>query len=61
MDESKVACVKDWPFPQTISDLRAFLGFANYYRNFVPGFSTVAQPLSECLRKDVQIVPTEEY
>lgn len=60
MDESKVACVKDWPFPKTISDLRAFLGFANYYRNYVPGFSTVAEPLNECLRKNVQIVQTEE-
>jgi len=43
-----------------ISDLRVFLGFANYYRNFVPGFSTVAEPLNECLRNDVPIMQTEE-
>ena len=36
-----------------------FLGFASYYRNFVPQFSAVAEPLNDCLRKDVPIVPTE--
>ena len=60
IDESKVVCVKDWPFPQTISDLRVFLRFANYYRNFDPGFSTVAEPLNECLRNDVPIMQSEE-
>ena len=32
--------------------MQAFLGFANFYRRFVAGFSALAQPLTKLLRKD---------
>lgn len=28
----------NWTIPTSIKDLRSFLGFAGYYRRFVPGF-----------------------
>ena len=31
MDPAKVETVKDWPIPQHLKDVQAFLGFANYY------------------------------
>lgn len=44
-DPNKGAAVVQWPLPNTVSRLCSFLGFASYYGQFVPGFSTLAAPL----------------
>jgi hypothetical protein len=43
--------VKDWPFPRTVKELRKFLGFCGYGRQFYPEFSRVVQSLTACLKK----------
>ena len=50
-DPVKLSGVRDWPVPTNVSKLRSFLGFLNYYRRFIPGFSKEALPLNELLRK----------
>ena len=45
-DPKKVDAVRNWPAPQSRKDLQRFLGFANFYRRFVRGFSSVAAPLT---------------
>lgn len=45
MEEDRVASIKDWPIPKTVREVRIFLGFANYYRRFIEGFSRIASPL----------------
>lgn len=44
-DPEKVSAVKQWPVPNTLKELRSFVGFCSYYRRFIEGFSKVAGPL----------------
>ena len=47
VDPAKIATIKDWPIPKSLSDVRSFLGLANYFRKFVLGFSTLVAPLTK--------------
>ncbi|GBG64267.1 hypothetical protein CBR_g41188 [Chara braunii] len=51
-EDSKIAAIRDWLTPRTLTELRSFLGLANYYRKFVRNFSTIAAPLRRLLRKE---------
>ncbi len=51
MDESKVHAVLNWPLPSTIKELQRFLGFANFYRRFIRGFSSIATLLTNMTKK----------
>lgn len=46
MDPSKVPAVTAWPIPESRKQLQRFLGFANFYRRFIRGYSIVAAPLT---------------
>ena len=52
MDERKVQAVIDWPTPTKVTELRSFLGLANYYRRFMKGYSNIVSPLIDLLKKD---------
>ena len=52
MDPSKVEAVRTWPIPNTLREVRGFLGFANFYRRFIKDFSKIARPLHELTKKD---------
>ena len=47
MDPKKVEAVKDWPVPKKKHNMQSFLGFCNFFRRFIQGFSHVARPLSK--------------
>jgi hypothetical protein len=51
MTSDKVEAVKSWPVPRNVKDVQAFLGFANFYRSFIQGFSKVCKPLTDLTRK----------
>ena len=54
MDPIKVKGIRNWLTPQTIKDVRSFLGFCNFYHPFMKGFSAVACPLNELMRKGIE-------
>ena len=51
-DPEKVNAVRDWKSPKTQKEVRRFLGFANYYRMFIPNYSAVAAPLTRLTGKN---------
>ena len=53
MDPIKLKGIADWPRPTTLKQVRSFLGFGNFYRRFIEGFSQIARPLIELTKKDV--------
>jgi hypothetical protein len=52
--------VLDWVVPQTVKEVRSFLGLAGYYRRFIENFSKVAKPLTSLLEKGVDFSWTDE-
>ena len=46
MDPMKVQGVKNWKRPLTLKEVRAFLGFLNFYCMYIRGFSMLATPLN---------------
>ena len=51
-DPGKVQAVQSFPIPTNRTELKGFLGLANYYRRFVKNFSTIAEPLNRLTKKD---------
>jgi hypothetical protein len=47
VDLAKIQVSCDLPAPTTLIELQSFLGLANFYRNFVLGFSHIAWSLSQ--------------
>ena len=50
-DPEKIRVIKEWPEPVDESQLRAFLGTAGYYRQFVPNYAHIASPLHRACQK----------
>jgi len=54
MDPVKVAGVMEWPILSNRKEVQSFLGFTNFYRRFIQGFSHLAHPLLDLTWKDTE-------
>jgi hypothetical protein len=52
VDLGKVQTVSNWQQPTNVSEIRSFLGLAGYYWRFIEGFSKIARPMTELLKKE---------
>jgi transposase InsO family protein len=51
VDPDRVKTIQEWPEPRTVREIRVFIGFMNYYRRFISGFSKLALPLTVLTQK----------
>jgi len=52
MDPGKLNGIRDWPIPKSVKQVCSWLGFGNFYQQFIKGFSHLAQLLNQLLKKD---------
>ncbi|WPJ61302.1 hypothetical protein SMAC4_13436 [Sordaria macrospora] len=60
MDLTKIKDIAEWPEPTTVTGVRGFLGFVNFYRRFIKGFGGIAKPLNDLAKKDTAFNWTKE-
>ena len=54
VDPNKTDVVKNCPTLLKPTDMRSFLGLAEYYRRLMDGFASIASPLTTLIRKHVK-------
>jgi len=52
MEEEKVKDVLDWLTSKCVKDVQKFLELVNYYCQFIKGFTSIARPLHNMVKKD---------
>ena len=61
MDLSKIKAIRQWNTPICIREVCLFVGFCNFYRQFIRNFSNIAGLLNALTKKDMPFAWTTEY
>ena len=56
VDPSKIEAIQDWKRPESVTEIRSFLGLAGYYRRFIKDFSKIIVPLTSLTKKGVKYI-----
>ena len=59
-DPAKIEKVHAWTAPKCVKDVKSFLGLASYYRRFIKGFATIANPLTALTKKENKFIWSEK-
>ena len=62
-DPSKVEAVRNFAIPSFLTDVRAFIGIASYYRRFIKNFADIAAPLhnlAKCGKQEFSWTPSAD-
>ncbi|MCO5575331.1 hypothetical protein L7F22_029131 [Adiantum nelumboides] len=54
-DLEKIKDIIEWPQPTSVSEVRGFIGFTEWYRIFVKDYALIAAPLTGLLKKDMRV------
>lgn len=54
MEPSRLSTISEWPEPTTHREIQVFLGFTNFYRRFIMGFSRIVGGLTGMLTGGTQ-------
>ena len=60
-DPAAVSKIQEWMPPRNKEELQSFLGFANYYRDFIPFHAAKVQHMQELLRKNQHFYWKEKH
>ena len=56
MDPSKIEAIQNWKRPESVTEIRSFLGLAGYYRRFIKEFSKIFVHLTSLTKKGVKYI-----
>jgi hypothetical protein len=56
MDLVKIVGVADWLMPSNKQEVQSFVGFVNFYQQFIPGLSHRACALFDLTMKDIRFI-----
>ena len=51
---NKLDSIRHMPVPNSVKEIKQFLGLTGYYRKFVPRFADISRPLTTLMKKDVK-------
>ena len=54
VDPEKVEAVMSWKRPNSVFEIRSFLGLTKYYKSFIEDFSRLAAPMKRLTVKEVK-------
>lgn len=60
-NDKKIESIKQLKIPNTKKQIKSFLGITGYYRKFIKDYAKIAQPLTQCLKKDNNISKDSKY
>ena len=52
VDPVKTKAIRTWARPTRKKEIQSFLGFCNFYRRFIEGFSKISKSLNQLTEKD---------
>ena len=53
MDPAKINAIKQWDTPTCVQEVCSFVGFCNFYRQFIGKFSKIAGPLNSLTKQNI--------
>jgi len=56
MDPVKTKTIREWKRPKSVHDVQMFLGFANFYRRYIRGYSIITRPLTGLTGKEKEFI-----
>ena len=52
IEPERISSIASWPEPTSAREVLMFMGFTNFYRKFIEGYSRIALPLTRLTREE---------